>query len=273
MASDLFKRVLRTMDAGAFPGARRFVWKVIYNTLGRFWRDPDWRFMNYGWLPPEGAMPIELAAEDEPERPFIGLYDHVVRGLPLAGARVLEIGCGRGGGARYVARYFQPSEVLGVDFSAPATDLARRLNSDTANLSFAVGDAERLDLPDASFDIVLNVESSHCYGNMDKFVAESVRVLKPGGWFGWADMRSKATMAATKQSLAHPGMQLERFEDISADVVRALDAANARKQHRIARVWLVRRFMAEFAGTKGSLLYRGLISGEVVYKSGRFRKL
>jgi len=56
-------------------------------------------------------------------------------------------------------------------------------------------------------------------------------------------------------------------------VVRALDAANARKQHRIARVWLVRRFMAEFAGTKGSLLYRGLISGEVVYKSGRFRKL
>jgi ubiquinone/menaquinone biosynthesis C-methylase UbiE len=118
--------------------------------------------MNYGWLPPEGAMPIELAAEDEPERLFIGLYDHVARGLPLDGARVLEIGCCRGGGARYVARYFQPSEVLGVDFSAPATELARRLNSDTANLSFAVGDAERLDLPDASFDIVLNIESSHC---------------------------------------------------------------------------------------------------------------
>lgn len=261
------------MDAGAFPGVRRFVWKIVYNALGRFWRDSDWRFMNYGWLPPEGAAPLELEIEDEPDRPFIGLYDHVARGLPLEGARVLEIGSGRGGGARYVARYFQPAEVLGIDFSAPATERARRLNSDTAKLSFAVGDAERLNLPDASFDIVLNVESSHCYGDMDKFVAEAVRVLKPGGWFGWADMRSKAAMAATEASLAHPGIQLERSEDISADVVRALDAAHARKETRIARLWLVRRFMAEFAGTQGSLLYRGLMSGEVVYKSSRFRKL
>ena len=140
--------------------------------------------MNYGWLPPESVRPIELAAEDESELPLIGLYYHVARGLPLDGANVLEIGCGRGRGARYITRYFQPSEMLDVNFSASATDLARHLNSDRASLSFMVGDAERLGLPDGGFDIALNIESPHCYGNMDNFIAEAVRVLQLGGRFG-----------------------------------------------------------------------------------------
>lgn len=273
MASPLFERMVRAIEAGAFPRSRRFAWKFLYNGLGRLWRDSDWRFMNYGWLPPEGEAPLNLAPEDEAERPFIGLYDHVARGLPLDGARVLEIGSGRGGGARYVARYFKPDTVIGVDFSGPATARARALNADTPNLRFAVGDAERLDFPDASFDVVLNVESSHCYGDMDRFVAEAARVLKPGGWFGWADMRSKGAVTQTDKSLARPEFVLERQRDISADVVRALDAANDRKQNRIAKLRLMRRFMAEFAGTKGSLLYRGLKSGDVTYMSRRYRKL
>ncbi|MGZ0189141.1 MAG: class I SAM-dependent methyltransferase [Alphaproteobacteria bacterium] len=273
MTSRLFVCVLRALERGRAPKLRRSGWKLLYGVLGCFWRDDDWRFMNYGWLPPESAGPLALEPADEPDRPFIGLYDHAARGLPIEGARVLEIGSGRGGGARYVARYFDPAEVVGVDFSAAAVALSKKLNADTPNLTFKTGDAEALPFPDASFDIVLNIESSHCYGDVAAFVRETARVLKPGGSFSWVDMRSDAMVQDTDRILLHADFRLDRAEILSADVVRALDAANDRKIGRIARIKFLRRFMTEFAGTKDSLLYRGLKSGKVVYLSRRFQKL
>ena len=38
--------------------------------------------------------------------------------------------------------------------------------------------------------MVINVESSHCYGNFPKFVDEVYKVLKPGGIFAITDFRS-----------------------------------------------------------------------------------
>ena len=49
--------------------------------------------------------------------------------------------------------------------------------------------AESLPLGDASVDVLVNVESSHCYGNFQKFIAEVHRVLKVGGVFLFADFR------------------------------------------------------------------------------------
>ena len=39
------------------------------------------------------------------------------------------------------------------------------------------------------FDQVINVESSHCYGNFAKFAQEVHQVLKPGGYFIITDFR------------------------------------------------------------------------------------
>jgi ubiquinone/menaquinone biosynthesis C-methylase UbiE len=43
------------------------------------------------------------------------------------------------------------------------------------------GDAENLPFPQVSFDAVINVESAHCYGSIERFLAEVHRVLRPGG--------------------------------------------------------------------------------------------
>lgn len=42
-----------------------------------------------------------------------------------------------------------------------------------------------------SFDIILNVESSHLYTNINEFLNEVYRVLKPNGYFCWSDLRQK----------------------------------------------------------------------------------
>ncbi|GEO84305.1 MULTISPECIES: class I SAM-dependent methyltransferase [Alphaproteobacteria] len=270
MSSRLFSRVLDVAALGKFPRTQKWVWRRIYNMLSRFWGDSDWRFMNYGFVP-TGA-PFPLKPEDEAERAFIGLYHQALDGLQVEGARVLEIGSGRGGGSRYIARYYAPSAVTGLDYSPETVRRAQKLNADTAALTFTQGDAENLPFADAAFDIVVNIESSHCYGDVPAFAREVARVLKPGGWFTFADMRPKNQLAALDQQLGAPGLELVDKRNISQNVVAALNAAEARKQARIGKIPLLRRFMSEFSGSKGSMLYKGLSGGGVVYQARRYRK-
>lgn len=270
MASRMFSGLLEAIDRGAFPRTRKWFWRRLYDMLSRSWRDSDWRFMNYGFLPPQPLFPLH--EEDEPDRPFIGLYEQAVAGLPVAGAHVLEIGAGRGGGARYIARHHRPASMTGLDYSPATVCLARQLNRDTPALSFETGDAEKLPFPDGSIDIVVNIESSHCYGDVAAFAREVARVLAPGGWFTFADMRGKATLGELRRQLAAPGLVLREETDLSRGVVAALDAAESRKRERIASARFMRGFISEFAGTKGSVLYRELAEGGVVYIAQRYQK-
>ncbi len=271
MASRLFTPMLDAIDRGAFPRTRKWAWRRLYNMLSRFWRDDDWRFMNYGFVP--DGPPFPLKADDEPERAFIGLYQQAVDGLPLAGARVLEVGSGRGGGSRYMARYYAPASVTGLDYSPETVRLAQRLNAGVPGLSYQTGDAEHLPFPDGSFDIVINIESSHCYADVPAFAREVARVLVPGGWFTFADMRGKGMLSALDQQLAAPGLHLVAQRDLSHGAVAALDAVDRRKRERIGRMRVLQSFVSEFAGAKGSTLYKGLAAGQVVYVARRYRKV
>ncbi|MGF0537763.1 class I SAM-dependent methyltransferase [Agrobacterium sp. ES01] len=270
MSSRLFSRVLDVTTPGRYPRAQKWVWRRVYNVLNRFWSDGDWRFMNYGYLP--FGEPFPLNADDEPERAFIGLYQQAVEGLPIGGARVLEIGSGRGGGSRYIARYHGPASMTGLDYSPDTVKRAQSLNGDTPVLTFETGDAEALPFADGSFDIIVNIESSHCYGNVPAFAREVERVLKPGGWFTFADMRPKNQLKILNDQLTVPGLELVERKNISKNVVGALDAADARKRQRIERSWFMKRFMKEFSGSRGSQLYKGLSNGQIVYEARRYRK-
>jgi len=270
MARGLFARMLHATERGAFPGLRRAVWKGAYTTLSSIWREPRWRFMNYGYLPP--GPPFALDPAEEPERAFIGLYHQAVDGLPLAGAEILEVGSGHGGGAGWIARHAGAKLVLGVDRAAATVARARGLHPDLPGLEFRIGDAEALPLPDASFDIVVNVESSHCYGRMDRFVAEVARVLRPGGWFTWADMRSPGMMPDLERAFAHPELEPMAATELNEGVLAALDAMEAEKAREIARFAPLRPILREFAGMQGSMLRRSLETRQALYLARRFRR-
>src|SRR5262245_50784956 len=153
------------------PGFKRFLWRRWYQYLAGY-QLRDWRFMNYGFSPSNGdRTALSLRPEDEPNRSSIQLYHQVASAVPLEGLDLLEVGCGRGGGASYVKRYLGPRQLTGVDFSAKAVRFCRG-NYHLDGLSFVQGDAESLPLAAESFDAVLNVESSHCYGSMSAFLRE-----------------------------------------------------------------------------------------------------
>ena len=257
------------------PTLRRVLWRWWYSKLARQIMSPEWTFMNYGYCPNEGsgAKPT-LRESDEEDRLCIQLYERVTQPGDLRGKEVLEVGSGRGGGSSYLARYRDAAGVTGVDFSPQAVAFSTRRHRDVPNVRFAVGDAENIPFPDASFDAVVNVESSHWYGNIARFFSEAHRVLRPGGLFLFADLRAAADVPALESALAAPPWtQLER-EDITANVLKALEMDDARKRDLIERLVPVseRTRFSEFAAISGSKVRRAMRDGGLVYLRFVFRK-
>jgi len=251
------------------PRMKRWLWRSWYQLLASRYRQSDWKFMNYGYAPaPSEAGTVALSPADEADRYAIQLYHHVAGAVPLAGKSVLEVGCGRGGGSSYVARYLQPCSVLGVDFSASAVDFCRS-NHRQEGLQFRQGDAEALPCADNSFDAVLNVESSHCYPSLQRFVSEVFRVLRPGGHFLWADLCRTELLDENRSLFQAAGFTLLRETRITDNVLLALDRVQEQRSAMIRR--LVPRFLtrpvADFAGVPGSRVYESLRAGEVQYVS------
>lgn len=238
------------------PRLRPLAARGWYDLLAAKAKRKDWNFMNYGFQPAEGSR-LTLSVADEPDRLQIELYEHVLSGVDLSGKRVLEVGSGRGGGASYLARCHGPAHVTGADFAPKAVDLCRRQHAGVANLDFVVGDAERLPFENATFDAVVNVESSHCYGRMESFVDGVIRVLRPGGYFLFADFRSSDEMTALG-ALLDGRKEWSRIasEDITAGVVAALEASDAMK-----RKWIEGALASRFHRTAGEVA--GLIGGEM----------
>lgn len=266
MLAQLFKRFLVSINKGTAPAwLQKTIWRTWYSVMAWRWKDDQWTFMNYGWLPAADQPDFALQPEDEPDRAFIGLYYHLSQCVELKNKSVVEVGSGRGGGAAYLARYHQPAQVLGLDFSNRAVELSKRLHQGVAGLSFQQGDAENLPLASASVDVVVNVESSHCYGNMSAFVAEVARVLKPGGYLAWVDLRGPDMLVTTEQAFDHPALQCVHQDSIADGVVRALDAAVLRKQKAIEQVSMGQGLIKQFAAMPGTPLYNGLVNGSVQY--------
>jgi ubiquinone/menaquinone biosynthesis C-methylase UbiE len=156
--------------------------------------------------------------------------------------------------------------MVGVDFAANAVDFCNRRYR-TEALSFVRGDAEDLPLADRSFDVVLNVESSHCYPSVGRFLREAARVLRPGGHLLFADMRHRADLGPLREAFRDAGLTILSEEEITADVLRALALDNDRKLGLIRREVpaVFRPLFRCFAGIKDTSSYDSFRAGEWVY--------
>lgn len=252
----------------AYPTFRKVTRKQMYQFMAGFYQKRDWSFMNYGYAPETETETPTLHADDEINRYCIQLYHHVANAINLTGLKVLEVGSGRGGGADYIKRYLKPASMVGVDFSEKAVALCQQ-HYDIEGLSFAPGDAEDLPFDDGSFDAVVNVESSHCYGSMDTFLAQVKRVLRPGGHFLFADFRNREHLETLDQQFERADLQQVKRKNITQNVIEALDADHERRSAHIRRgaPKILGKLLNEFAGTKGAGIYNDFKTGTVVYQS------
>jgi SAM-dependent methyltransferase len=119
---------------------------------------------------------------------FVGTADH---------ERVLDVGCGTGCLASAVAERRREAKVHGVDFSAAYVEHARRHSPDP-RLTFEIGDACALALPDRHFDRVLALLVLHFVPRADQAIAEMRRVARPGGVVGAAVWDARGGFVANR---------------------------------------------------------------------------
>ncbi|MDC8757053.1 class I SAM-dependent methyltransferase [Janthinobacterium fluminis] len=97
----------------------------------------------------------------------------------MAGLNVVDLGCGYGWFCRW-AREQGAARVLGLDLSEKMLARAAALTQDAA-IGYARADLERLDLPEAAFDLVYSSLTLHYIDRLADLLAATRRALVPGG--------------------------------------------------------------------------------------------
>ncbi len=101
------------------------------------------------------------------------------------GSYVYDIGCGNGRNIIYLAKEFGMVG-SGFDISSQAIANAKELSKEQdLDIALSVHSMDgKIDLPDNSVDLVLDMMVSHFLNQSQReiFIKEIARVLKPGGW-------------------------------------------------------------------------------------------
>jgi ubiquinone/menaquinone biosynthesis C-methylase UbiE len=161
--------------------------------------------------------------------------------MPLKpGAVVLEIGCGRGAGARLIRRTFEPALLHAQDLDIEMIQKARRYLGIEyqKDISLSVADSIRIPFKDRSFDAVFDFGVLHHVPDWQAALSEIERILKPGGIFYIEELYPALYQNfITRHILLHPAEN--RFR--SADFRNALSDRRMPLQvsFEVPRSWLL----------------------------------
>ncbi|MGH9542266.1 MAG: methyltransferase domain-containing protein [Terriglobales bacterium] len=98
-----------------------------------------------------------------------------------AGAAVLSVGCGPGAILGALAALDSSVRATGIDISPDRVEEAKRRHRGNPRLAFVCGDAQAMQFPSDSFDLVYSRMLLEYLQAKEQAVAEMVRVCKPGG--------------------------------------------------------------------------------------------
>jgi SAM-dependent methyltransferase len=166
-----------------------------------------------------------------------------------AGSRVLDVGSGLGGPARYLAAT-QQCDVTGIDLTPEFCEVANELSRLTglaARTRFQVGNALELPFPDASFDVLWTMQMQMNIEDKRRLYAGFARVLKPGGRFvcqdicagngepidlpvPWASRPGQSHLVgapAMRGLIGDAGLREISWRDVTAELVAARKAQQA----------------------------------------------
>lgn len=134
-------------------------------------------------------LPVNIAFRQERERVMMAMLRRYLAGRPLQSVKILEIGCGNGRNLNdFINWGAKPENCVGNELLTDRVAAARANLLPTTKI--LQGDASTLDLPDGSFDIILQstVFSSILDADLRRAVAANMwRMLAPGGGIFWYD--------------------------------------------------------------------------------------
>ena len=144
-------------------------------------------FCNFGYWSsmPQGDFAQPRAAASA------AMYRQVLQALSDVDPRrrAVEIGVGRGWGARLAIEEFGFAAIVGVDISSHQIDRLTLCQKDlvaAGRLEGRVGSAESIPIATRTLDALYSVEALQHFTSPESFVGEAARVLRPDGGFAVA---------------------------------------------------------------------------------------
>jgi SAM-dependent methyltransferase len=217
---------------------------------------------------PEDVKPEDLAAVDEFHIGGRAATEEFAAGLGLApGTRLLDLGSGIGGAARFFARRYG-CLVSGIDLTPEYVELAKTLTKlvgPEGQVDFRVGSATDLPFGDSSFDVATMLHVGMNIPDKARLCTEAARVLRPGGTFAIYDV-----MRTGDGALGFPvpwaGAEAISFLARPADYRRALAVAGfevgAERSRRDMALEFFRRMRARMAESGPPPLGLHILMGE-----------
>jgi tocopherol O-methyltransferase len=198
---------------------------------------------------------------ETPRQAQLQLLDYVSgRATIRAGARVLDVGCGYGGTAIYLAQNFQ-CRVDAVTLSSKQARIARKQIARaglSARVNVILADVERFQIQ-GQYDVVWMMESSEHLRDKAGFITRAAGLLQDGGLFMIAAWTGSATEPLVREiaelsvcpgfqtapdyvaQLQAAGLRSVVNEDLTQSVLRTWEVCRA----RVARLHIVRRLIPE----------------------------
>ena len=230
-------------------------------------------FMNYGYKHLSEEDKINLLYDDEKNRYYIQLYDHVISKVDLYHKDILEVSSGKGGGASYINRYYTPKTFTGLETTNNLVNFCKDYYNEPG-LKFIKGYIEKLPFDKESFDAVINIGSSRFYDNLPAFFNEIYRVLRKDSFFLFADIIEKKVLETVKHHLRMAGFTIEYKKDITQNVIATF---NEEQKHQETSKEYIPDFMKKafspFIKTKDSEISESLIHRQSVYVSFVLKKI
>ena len=192
-----------------------------------------------------------VTGEESPEQAQIKLLDHCSAMVKPLG-KVLDVGCGHGGTAIYLAERFG-CDVVGLTLSEKQARIAQA-NAAAAGvqtLRFVAADAETYEYPAEAFDVVWTMESSEHFSDKRRYLKNVVRSLRPGGRLlvtAWSGSMERARVRAVAAAFLCPelwtaeayesamrleGLEVNHAADLTPGVMRTWKIC--RERTRLAR--------------------------------------
>jgi ubiquinone/menaquinone biosynthesis C-methylase UbiE len=130
--------------------------------------------------------------------------------------RLLQVACGDGEGAMFLAREFPLARVRGIDADADLLAAAsQRIGLDPeGRVAFKPGGPRRIPYPEDNFDLVAAVDARPSPG-------ELARVLRPGGHLILAATAGRASGGGPAGWLLARGLRARGFEQVAAELAGA----------------------------------------------------
>ena len=173
----------------------------LYTLINEKIADNPVFFLNHGYSPSYAEF------EGMPFKHQLSLYKKCIEGIDLENKTVLEVGCGRGGGSKWISDSYNV-DMHGCDITPSSIDICKLNEKD--NLHYKFGRADNLPYEAESIDVLICIEASQSFDDLGDFFEEAYFKIKEGGKIVIMDI-----CGTTERAIANNLKSFEKYKEIA----------------------------------------------------------